>query len=111
MINFNFCKFGTDGTVINVKQEKELIEESGNVDEIKNEMNTFRNVILEYDYFTNIYDKYKEIKEFIKDNMNTIDVLDDKDKFPEIIKLCVGYNSLNLFAEIEKKVYGYKSSI
>ncbi len=111
LTNFNFCKFGIDGTVTNVKQEKDLIEEIGNVDQIKNEMNTFRNVILEYDYFTNIYERYKEIREFIKDNMNTIEVLDDKDKFPEIIKLCVGYNSLNLFGEIEKKVYGQKSSI
>ncbi len=40
--------------------------------------------------------------------MTSLDILDDKVKFPEIIKLCVGYNSLNLFAEIEKKVYNRK---
>jgi len=89
-----------------MKQEKELgIDE---VEKLKSEMNTFRNVILEEDYFTNIYNKYREIRSFIKENMTSIDILDDKEKFPEIIKLCVGYNSLNLFAEIEKKVYNRK---
>ena len=68
----------------------------------------FRNVILEEDYFTDIYERYKQIRGFIKEHMNSIDVLDDKEKFPEIIKLCVGYNSLNLYAEIEKKVYNKK---
>ena len=72
-------------------------------------MNTFRNVILEEDYFTNIYNKYKEISEFIKNNMNSIDVFDDKKKFPEIIKLSIGYNSLNVFDKIERKVYNRKN--
>ena len=31
--------------------------------------------------------------------MTSLDILDDKEKFPEIIKLCLGYNSLNFFAE------------
>ena len=106
--SFNYCKFGSDGTVINLKQEKDLVEEIGNVDKIKNEMILFRNVILEEDYFTDIYERYKQIRGFIKEHMNSIEVLDDKEKFPEIIKLCVGYNSLNLYAEIEKKVYNKK---
>ena len=72
-------------------------------------MNTFRNVILEEDYFTNIYNKYKEISEFIKNNMTSIDVFDDKKKFNEIIKLSIGYNSLNVFAKIERKVYNRKN--
>ena len=38
-----------------MKQEKEIgIDE---VEKYKSEMNTFRNVILEENYFTNIYDK------------------------------------------------------
>ena len=89
-----------------MKQEKEIgIDEA---EKYKSEMILFRNVILEEDYFTNIYDKYREIRSFIKENMTSLDILDDKVKFPEIIKLCVGYNSLNLFAEIEKKVYNRK---
>jgi hypothetical protein len=34
--------------------------------------------------------------------MNTIEVLDDKDKFPDIIKLCVDYNNNNIYDDIEK---------
>ena len=105
--NFFFCKFGNDNCITLIKKEKEL--NIDNVENIKCEMNTFRNVILEEDYFTNIYNKYKEISEFIKNNMTSIDVFDDKKKFPEIIKLSIGYNSLNVFAKIERKVYNRKN--
>ena len=45
-----------------------------------------------------------EIKNFIKENMHTIDVLDDKEKFPDITKLCVGYNEKNIYSDIENKM-------
>ena len=35
---------------------------------------------------------------------HTIDVLDDKEKFPDITKLCVGYNEKNIYSDIENKM-------
>ena len=89
-----------------IKLEKELDKDL--VDKIKDEMITFRNVILEDDYFGNVYAKYNEVKDFIKTNMNSLETLDDPEKYPQIISLCTGYNKINIFADIEKKVYNRK---
>ena len=101
-----FCTFGQKASVNSLKMEKDLDQES--VKKIKEEMITFRNVILEEDYFGNVYSKYNEVKDFIKAHMNTLETLDDPEKYPEIISLCSGYNKLNIYADIEKKVYGRK---
>ena len=101
-----FCTFGQKASVNSLKMEKDLDQEL--VKKIKEEMITFRNVILEEDYFGNVYSKYNEVKDFIKAHMNTLETLDDPEKYPEIISLCSGYNKLNIYADIEKKVYGRK---
>ena len=101
-----FCTFGQKASVNSLKMEKDLDQEL--VKKIKEEMITLRNVILEEDYFGNVYSKYNEVKDFIKAHMNTLETLDDPEKYPEIISLCSGYNKLNIYADIEKKVYGRK---
>ena len=101
-----FCTFGQKASVNSLKMEKDLDQEL--VKKINEEMITFRNVILEEDYFGNVYSKYNEVKDFIKAHMNTLETLDDPEKYPEIISLCSGYNKLNIYADIEKKVYGRK---
>ncbi len=106
--NFVFCKFDDEGSVIYLKKENEF---NNDVQKIKNEMQNFRSVILESDYFGDIYQKYREIKKFINDNMNTVSVFDNKEKFPEMIELCVDYNSFDLFSKIEKIVYHRKKSM
>ena len=40
--------------------------------------------------------------------MNSLETLDDPNKYPEIISLCTGYNKINIYADIEKKVYNRK---
>ena len=101
-----YCTFGGDGDVTSIKRKDEIDEKEKET--VEKEINDFRNVILEVDYFGNIYEKYKEIKEFIKEHMISLDVLDDKEKFPEIIKLCISYNYNNIYNDIEKKVFGRK---
>ena len=56
--------------------------------------------------FGNVYSKYNEVKDFIK--TNSLETLDDPEKYPQIISLCTGYNKINIFADIEKKVYNRK---
>jgi len=81
-----FCSFGDNCSVIFIKLEKELDKDLD--DKIKDEMITFRNVILEDDYFGNVYSKYNEVKDFIK--TNSLETLDDPEKYPQIISLCTG---------------------
>ena len=89
------------------KIKKMTMKENINEEERKKneeKMITFRNIILGEDYFGEIFKRYREIKNFIKENMHTIDVLDDKEKFPDITKLCVGYNEKNIYSDIENKM-------
>ena len=81
-----FCSFGDNCSVSFIKLEKELDKDL--VDKIKDEMITFRNVILEDDYFGNVYSKYNEVKDFIK--TNSLETLDDPEKYPQIISFCTG---------------------
>ena len=106
LIDFMFCIFDENGNISSLKMEKEIDKEIS--DNIKSEMITFRNVILSKDYFSNIYHKYNEIKDFIKKNMNSLEVLDDPDKYPKIVSLCTGYNKINIYDDIEKNVYNRK---
>jgi hypothetical protein len=101
-----FCTFGDNCSVSFIKLEKDL--DKNLISKIKEEMITFRNVILEDDYFGNVYSKYNEVKDFIKTHMNSLETLDDPNKYPEIISLCTGYNKINIYADIEKKVYNRK---
>ena len=108
--------FNSNGEISNIvyvefegkeKIRKMTMKENINEEERKKneeKMITFRNIILGEDYFGEIFKRYREIKNFIKENMQTIDVLDDKEKFPDIIKLCVGYNEKNIYSDIENKM-------
>ena len=106
LIDFMFCNFDENGNINSMKMDNEIDKEISK--KIKNEMITFRNVILSKDYFTNIYLKYIEIKDFIKNNMNSLEVLNDTEIYPKIVSLCTGYNKINIYVDIEKNVYNRK---
>ena len=101
--NFVYCTFDKMGSVDNIIMTNNLKE-----DEKKKEediITLFRNVILEIDYFGIIYNRFHEIKDFIRDNVNSIEVLEDKKKFPLFMSLCAKHNEDNIFKSIEKTVF------
>lgn len=97
-----YCTFDKDGnnTSIILKDELQKEEKDREVKAIT----TFRNIILEYDYFGIIYDKYKEIKKCINKDFDSIDIFEDGKKFPKIMKLCSDYNSNNINNDIVNKI-------
>ena len=95
-----YVEFEDKDKVKLLKQSKEMDEEEKN--NSLEDLTRFRNVILETDYFGDLYNKYKDVKTFVNESMNSIEVLDDKEKFPAIIKLCVDYNDNNIYEDIEK---------
>ena len=97
-----YAEFEGKDNIKAIKQRNEIPEEERKA--IEEKLNLFRGVILGIDYFGNLYEKYKEISNFIETDMHSIDVLDDKEKFPAIIRLCVGYNENNIYSNIEKLV-------
>ena len=110
MINFVYCKFDKDGSVTYLVNDSDF-GKNEEIEKIKKEMLLFRDVILEIDYFGDIYQKYKEIKKFVNENMNSVKRFNDKDKLKEMIELSVGYNSLDIYSKIEKLVYHRKKRI
>ena len=88
------------GVVENIIKMSDLNEEERKKEE--NEITLFRNVILEIDYFGIIYNRFHEIKDFIRDNANSINIFEDKNKFPLFMNLCTKHNEDNLFKSLEK---------
>ena len=81
------------------KEEKEKEEK---------EITLFRNVILEIDYFGIIYERFHKVKDFIRDNCESIDIFEDKNKFPSLMTLCRNQGENNIFKNIEKQVFAKK---
>lgn len=100
----NFCEYGKNLEIKNIKMEKDLNEEEKK--EQGDKCNLFRNVILEKDFFGNIYNNYKNIINFIKNEMQELDTFLDKDKYPLLIKLVASYSINNIYSDIELKVFG-----
>ena len=99
--NLVYCTFDKMGSVENIIMMKDLKQEERKKEE--DEITLFRNVILEIDYFGIIYNRFHEIKDFLRDNVNSIEVLEDKNKFPLFMSLCSKHNEDNIFKNIEKK--------
>lgn len=86
---------------------KIILQESLKTEECENEkkmVTQFRGVILSENYFGNIYNKYKEVDKFIKDKkMESIEILEDEEVFPKIMKLVMSHRSNNIYFDIETK--------
>ena len=107
--NLVYCTFDKTGSVDNIIMQNDLKEEKRKKEE--ENVTLFRNVILEIDYFGIIYNRFHEIKDFIRDNINSVEVLEDKNKFPLFMSLCSKHNEDNIFNNIEKKVFDKKQGV
>ena len=54
------------------------------------------------DYFGYIYDKFKEIYQFVINEIDSCDDFENKEKMKKINKLCNDYNNNNIYLDIEK---------
>ena len=66
----------------------------------------FRDVILGIDYFGELYNKIKDITKFMEENMNSLDIFINEEKYPLMINLCVAYSRNNIDNDIKSKVFG-----
>ena len=98
-----YCNFDKNGNLIDSKYKDDLLKEDkekeGKI------ICNFRNVILNGDYFRYIYDKFKEIYNFINDEINSIDTFENREKLEKIINLCNDYNSNNIYNDIENNIF------
>ena len=105
------CKYDDDGNVKDLcKYDNKIVIEEENLD--KNEVNeickklfVFRNVIMEKDYFGDIYNCFGKAYNFKNKEMkNNIDIL-NSDKYLDIMTNAIIYNKITIFKDIEKYVF------
>ena len=105
------CKYDDDGNVKDLcKYDNKIVIEEENLD--KNEVNeickklfVFRNVIMEKDYFGDIYNCFGKVYNFKNKEMkNNINILNN-DKYLDIMTCAIIYNKITIFKDIEKYVF------
>ena len=100
--NLVYCEFELDSSIKTMVKMEDIAENKKKF--VSNELNNFRSVILKDDIFGNVFKRYHEIMNFINTNMHNIEVFNDKNKYPQIIKLCSNYKELYLFQDIEQVI-------
>lgn len=93
----DFLKF-SDGQIIS--KEKLDDEEFKKKSKI---MFDFRNVIMDKNYFEDVYEEFQKIKDFEKNKMNSLDVF-NSDDFVKLLSIASGYNKVTIYEDIEKNV-------
>ena len=104
--NITFCEYGENNEILSAR-----IYDQFNDEEKEREINDntlFRNIILGVDYFGTIYNNYKDLYRCLEDDCGSLDLFEDKEKFPNLMKLLVNYNKNNVYSDIEEKQFGRK---
>jgi hypothetical protein len=63
----------------------------------------FKYSLIERDYFTDIYDKVKDIRTFVQTKLNNLAIFDSEEAYPKIFKMSSEYNVNNMFKELKSK--------
>ena len=106
IIEFIYCKFNEDGSINEIIEEHNLNLNEEELFDEKKKMKYFRNLILEGDYFTKIYNKYKKIKDKIEKLEDINQILEEEEKIGEINKILNKYNKNNIYYNIEENFFG-----
>jgi hypothetical protein len=64
----------------------------------------FRNIIMEKDYFGLIFEKFKQINEFLENNMKDTNIYSDKDGYVNLMKTFGEFNEMSIYKDIQKKL-------
>ena len=63
----------------------------------------FRNVIMDKDYFGDVYSEFAKVKEFEETKMTSLDIF-NSDQYLTLMKVVIGYNNVTIYKDIEKNV-------
>ena len=108
--NGYICKYDDNGDVNDLCkfEEDEIINEEDLdeklVHDICLKLHVFRNVIMEKDYFGELYNAFGKAYNFKNNEMNDIDILNN-DKYLDIMTAAIIYNKISIFNDIEKFVF------
>ena len=92
-----FVNYDEKGKIVDYKQKEETEDKS----EIFEKMFKFRNIILDKDYFGEVFETFKTTIEFIETNVN-LESFDSQEKFPKLINASFNFNKITIKEDIEK---------
>ena len=104
------CKYDDNGNVKDLckyDNDKIIKEEDLNskeVNDICKKLFIFRNVIMEKDYFGDVYKCFGNVYNFKNKQIKDIDIL-NTDKYLDIMTAAISYNKATIFNDIEKFVF------
>ena len=98
-----FVIFDEKGKITDYKQKEELPDKS----KIFDKMFDFRNIILGEDYFGQVFNTFKDTKEFLDSNLN-LESFDSKDKFSKLINASFNFNQMKIKEDIDKVLAKYE---
>jgi hypothetical protein len=101
-------KFDDNGEIKNIVKYKnrKIIENDklstlDNINDVKNKITTFRNVIMSKDYFGILFNVFKDVINFKINSMKDINIF-NSDNYLDIMEISTSYNQVSIFKEIEK---------
>ena len=81
-------------------------EEMPDKSTVFDKMFDFRNIILNKDYFGEIFETFKNTLAFINSDVN-LESIDSPDKFPKLINVSFNFNKMTIKEDIEKVLAKY----
>jgi hypothetical protein len=98
-----FVNFDENRKIKDYKQKEELPDKSV----IFDKMFDFRNIILDKDYFGEVFNTFKTTMAYIDSDVN-LESLDSPDKFPKLINASFNFNKITIKEDIEKVLAKYE---
>ena len=98
-----FVNFDDKGKISDYKQKEEMPDKSG----IFDQMFDFRNIILDKDYFGEVFNTFKTTMEFIASDVN-FESFDSQDKFSKLINVSFNFNKISIKEDIDKVLAKYE---
>ena len=98
-----FVNFDDKGKISDYKQKVEMPDKSG----IFDQMFDFRNIILDKDYFGEVFNTFKDTMKFIASDVN-FESFDSQDKFSKLINVSFNFNKISIKEDIDKVLAKYE---
>ena len=108
-ISGHMATFSNDGNILKLlKYVKGRFVDKKDINQLEMEivekiLFNFRNVIMDKDYFGDLYKEFGHVIDFRDKNMNNLEIL-NSDKYIDIMNAAIGYNKITIFNDIERYV-------
>ena len=101
-----YCIFNEDGSLNDVIEENDIKLNEDEINDEKKNLENFRSILFDGDYFGNIYNKFTKLKNKIDKIGNLTKYLENDENIEEIEKILNKYKKKNIYFNIEENFFG-----